>query len=148
MPTWPWWHQQTGPNAFRIRELLRGVWDLHAMYGADEPWLWRGQANAAYALEPAIHTRVRAHDTLNDDTVTRYTGGLLRAARLATLDDHEGTTLPDLALLALLQHHGAATPLLDVSLDPLVGLYMATVSPNPNDAEKDGAPFCNQAAKS
>jgi hypothetical protein len=140
---WPWWHQQTGPNPYRIRELLRAIWDLHAMYGADDPWLWRGQANAAYALEPAVHTRVRAHaDSFDDAQVVNFTSSLLLAARDANLDKHEGAALPDMALLALLQHHGAATPLLDISLDPLVGLYMATVSPNPSeDDDKDGALF-------
>jgi hypothetical protein len=111
------------------------------MYGVDAPWIWRGQANAAHNLEPAVHTRVRAHATLEDGTIERFTKGLLDAARKAGLDDHEGTKLPDMALLALLQHHGAATPLLDISLDPLVALYMATVSPVPEDDERDGALF-------
>lgn len=111
------------------------------MYGADDPWLWRGQANGTYALEPAVHTRIRRHEILDDAAVERYTFSLITAARHAELDRQEGTVLPDMALLALLQHHGAATPLLDVSLDPMVGLYMATVSPNLDDDEVDGALF-------
>jgi FRG domain len=138
---WPWWHQQTGPDPYRIRELLRAIWDLHAMYGADDPWLWRGQADAGHPLEPAIHTRIQAHAPFDDSQVENFTDGLLLAARKASLGDHEGTNLPDMALLALLQHHGAATPLLDISLDPLVGLYMATVSPNSEDDDRDGALF-------
>lgn len=141
MPTWPWWSPGAGPDGYRIRELLRAIWDLHAMYGADSPWLWRGQANGTFGLEPAIHTRVRAHGALDDAHVEYFTQGLIGAARTATLDIHEGTRLPDMALLALLQHHGAATPLLDVSLDPVVGLYMAIVSPNPKDDERPGALF-------
>jgi hypothetical protein len=141
MARWPWWHQATGPDAYRIRELLRAIWDLHAIYGADDPWLWRGQANGAWTLEPSMHTRVRLHATLDDDTVVDFTTSLLAAARRASLAHHEGTRLPDMALLSLLQHHGAATPLLDVSLDPLVGLYMATVSPNVDDDAKDGVLF-------
>lgn len=54
---------------------------------------------------------------------------------------HEAAALPDFALLAQLQHHGAATPLLDVSLDPLVALYMAVVSPNAQDDDGDGVVF-------
>ncbi len=111
------------------------------MYGPDKPWLWRGQANSSFGLEPSMHTRVRRHATLDDDNVISFTEGLLTAARSAGLDHHEGTTLPDLALLALLQHHGAATPLLDVSLDPLVGLYMAVVSPKLADDCHDGVLF-------
>jgi hypothetical protein len=111
------------------------------MYGDDVPWLWRGQANASYGLEPALHTRVRSHAALDDAGVERYANELIAAARLASLDEHEGTRLPDMALLALLQHHGAATPLLDISLDPLVGLYMATVSPDRQDDATDGVLF-------
>lgn len=141
MARWAWWHQGTGPDDYRIRELLRAVWDLHAMYGVDEPWLWRGQANAAFNLEPGLHTRVRTNSTLDDAQVVHFTRGLLDAARSAELDRHEGTRLPDLALLALLQHHRAATPLMDVTLDPIVGLYMSVVSPDPNDDDKDGVLF-------
>lgn len=66
---------------------------------------------------------------------------LLSAARFVRLDRHEGACLPDLALLAMLQHHGAATPLLDVSLDPIVALYMAVVSTDQADDESDGTLF-------
>ncbi len=113
------------------------------MYGDDAPWLWRGQANAGHLIEPALHTRMkRAEHALDRGYgVSNYAGGLIQAARKANLDRHEGTVLPDLALLALLQHHGAATPLLDVSLDPMVALYMAVVSPNSSDEQEDGALF-------
>lgn len=111
------------------------------MFGTDRPWLWRGQANANHNLEPGMHTRVRRHGNLTDADVETFTAGLLRAARSAALDLHEGTRLPDLALLALLQHHGAATPLLDVTLDPIVGLYMAVVSPSAADDDADGVLF-------
>jgi hypothetical protein len=138
---WPWWHQGSGPNDYRVRELLRAIWDLHAMYGVDEPWLWRGQANASFSLEPGMHTRVRNNSELNDEQVIDFTKGLIKAARGAELDRHEETKLPDMALLALLQHHRAATPLMDVTLDPMVGLYMSVVSPNPDDDKKDGVLF-------
>lgn len=141
MPRWAWWHQRTGPDDYRIRELLRAVWDLHAIYGVDEPWLWRGQANASFNLEPGLHTRVRNNSTLDDEHVIAFTDDLLKAARAAELDRHEGTRLPEMTLLALLQHYRAATPLMDVTLDPIVGLYMAVVSPDPHDDEVDGVLF-------
>lgn len=143
MPTqapWPWWHQYTGPDDYRVRELLRAIWDLHAMYSSNEaPWVWRGQPNAAHDLTPGIHTRLGA--TLDESTVVDATQDLISTARTVGVDRHEGIRLPDMALLALLQHHGAATPLLDVSLDPLIAMYMATVSPNPEDDTKDGVVF-------
>jgi hypothetical protein len=102
--------------------------------------LWRGQPNYTHDLTPAVHTRVAAGG-VTDDRVIACTRQLIDAARVARLDIHEETRLPDLALLAMLQHHGAATPLLDVTLDPLVGLYMAVVSPNPADDQQDGVLF-------
>ena len=141
MTKWKWWHWGKGPVDFQIRELLRAVWDLHSMYGADEPWLWRGQANYRFSIMPAVHSRVRVRSRLDDDIVKSITKTLILSARRASLDMHEGTTLPELALLALLQHHGAATPLLDVSLDPVVGLYMSVVSPSTKDDDEDGALF-------
>src|SRR5688572_10064707 len=102
MPIWPWWHKPSGLDSHRIRELLRAVWDLHAMYGADEPWLWRGQANSSHGLEPAIHTRIRSSGGIVEDLAVQiYTDSLIKAARRASLDIHEGTKLPDMALLAL-----------------------------------------------
>ena len=109
------------------------------MYG-QTIWLWRGQPNFGHDLTPAVHTRIEAGG-LTDDRVVACTNDLIEAARTARLDIHEGTRLPDLALLAMLQHHGAATPLLDVSLDPLIGLYMAVVSATQTDDNEDGVLF-------
>ncbi len=133
---WPWWQQYTGSDEYRIRELLRAILDLNAYYGETTRWMWRGQANSKFVLNPAIHTRISLSGQSPDDALVKSAAErLLAVARQAGLDSHEGTKLPDMALLAMLQHYGAATPLLDVSLDPLVGLYMAVVS---KDGEQDG----------
>jgi hypothetical protein len=58
---------------------------------------------------------------------------LLEACRAARLDAHDDVLLPDLALLARLQHQGAATSLLDVTTDPAVALFMAATSPPGDD---------------
>lgn len=140
---WPWWDPKPGPQDYKIRELLRAVFDLHAYYGSKSIWLWRGQADARHNLSPAMHTRILEQGLpLEDASVVQSTEQLLSDARAAGLDKHEGVRLPDMALLALLQHHGAATPLLDVSLDPLVALYMATVSPRGADIRQTGVVFC------
>jgi len=48
----------------------------------------------------------------------------------------------DLNILAILQHFGAATPLLDFSYDPLVALYFACRPNDKKDVESDGKIFC------
>lgn len=139
---WPWWHQGTGPDDYRIRELLRAILDLNAYYGESTRWVWRGQASSKFPLNPAVHSRIdRAGSGPDDASVSNVTGQLLDVARTAGLDVHEGTRLPDMALLAMLQHYGAATPLMDVSLDPLVGLYMAAVSKDGAHDDQDGVLF-------
>lgn len=141
MTTWLAWKPASAPTPEQeLRATLRAIWDLHAFY-KDEQWLWRGQANSGYRLEPAIHTRVREAGSLADADVLSTTQKLISATRFASLDRHESTILHDLALLAMLQHHGAATPLLDVTLDPVVALYMAAFSKNGADDHNDGVVF-------
>lgn len=99
-----------------------------------------GDSRTTRTISRPAYTRVAAGGLANE-CVVECTTDLIGAARDARLDLHEDARLPDLALLAMLQHHGAATPLLDVSLDPLVALYMAVVSPNPADDDNDGVLF-------
>jgi hypothetical protein len=54
---------------------------------------------------------------------------LLDEARLRGFDRHEGVKLCDLELLALLQHNGAATHLLDVTRDVTTALWFASEDP-------------------
>jgi hypothetical protein len=106
------------------REIVSAALYLHSTF-KDEVWLWRGQANRSYGVEPGMHTRVRRSGRpAHDENVLKATRQLIGVARRARLDEKERFRLPDLALLAALQHHGAATPLLDVTTDPLIALWM------------------------
>jgi len=120
---------------------------LHSTF-RNEFWLWRGQADDRWPLHPSMHSRVlltpgHPHDNaqLSNDTVNWATSQLIALARQNQLDIVEDLRLPDLALLAHLQHHGAATPLLDVASDPLVGLWMTAHASGPDfrcHDDKDG----------
>jgi hypothetical protein len=93
--------QRTLELVATIREQL-GVKDAQRreMRGDDDPQLWW-------------------------DMLT-YHGYLLNEARLRGFDHHEGMKLCDLELLALLQHNGAATHLLDISRDVTTALRFAS----------------------
>lgn len=157
------WGYNTGRPPQQIRMLLRAILDLHGSFHANEKeeekkkeeeekkltaedyelagttWLWRGQANISHAITPGIHSRLAPG--FNDDSIVEATCELLKQAKTAGVNKHEGLELSGFALLAMLQHHGAATPLLDVSLDPLVALYMAVVGTSPTDDSEHGVLF-------
>lgn len=140
-----WWRPPGGPHAHQVRELLRAVMGLHSTW-AQEIWLWRGQSDAAHGFEPGMHTRVRITAGLEvvEQNVIWATSQLIESARANRLDVVEDLRLPDLALLAHLQHHGAGTPLLDVTVDPLVALWMvahASGSDPTAEDDREGALF-------
>ena len=111
---------------------------LHTTF-KNHVWLWRGQADSRYGVEPGVHSRVLASSSVpqDEETARDATTALLSAARQMSLDMQHENRLPDLALLAHLQHYGAATPLLDVTTDPLVALWMVAFASAANPAELD-----------
>lgn len=58
--------------------------------------------------------------------ITQYEKGLIRKARYRGFDLKDGQPMSDFDVLARLQHHGAATRLLDATRNALVGLYFAS----------------------
>jgi hypothetical protein len=141
---WETWSPTGGGPAHRVRALIRAVMALHSTKSG-EIWLWRGQSRIAFRLEPAMHSRVRItvpQVEFSEASVRAASRELIQAARADGLDAIEFLRLPDLALLAHLQHHGAATPLLDVTVDPFVALWMVAHANGDNisvDDEVDGA---------
>ncbi|WP_197464253.1 FRG domain-containing protein [Microbacterium sp. TNHR37B] len=121
--------------------MLSAVQHMHVTF-KEEVWLWRGEAEDRYRLEPGMHTRVLGDGTALHDaqaTTREHTTTLLDKARAAGLDrSPSDRSYPDLALLAHLQHYGAATPLLDVSVDPLIAFWMAVFA-DADDPVKAGS---------
>ncbi len=66
--------------------------------------------------------------------ITSEAKRLLRLARGHGHDIHDGQVMSELPLMARLQHAGASTPMLDVTLDPMVALFFACQS----EPEEDG----------
>ena len=119
------WTPESTNAEQNARDIISAAMWMHSTF-KDEVWLWRGQALKAYGVEPGMHTRVLNTQGVvhADATVHVATRQLLRTARSLRLDYEGSTRLPDLALLSHLQHYGAATPLLDVTADPLIALWM------------------------
>jgi hypothetical protein len=87
---------------------------------------WRGQSSVDWGLDPSLVRRYRQQEDLRGAVLTEpglrtVERALVERARAAGL----GSELGELELLARLQHHGAATRLLDCSRNAFVALWFA-----------------------
>lgn len=86
-------------------------------------YVWRGLKDASYGLHSALERRLASSGvTISQTNLQAHEADLLRRAREARLRPE----LSAAELLALLQHAGASTPLLDVTPDPFIALFFAT----------------------
>ena len=90
--------------------------------------LYRGLGDMTWRVEEsAAYRRVEKSqkDNVSDLAVQEYIERLLNEASSAGFRDAEGKKLSDLELLAKLQHHGAATCLIDFTANALISLWFA-----------------------
>ncbi len=108
---------------------------------------FRGQRCSSWLLEPGIIRRIKKTYTGINKI---FESGLLFSLSLnSTVDllksaksnQHFKQDECDLKILEVLQHYGAATPLLDFTKDPLVALYFACQPSEKNGVESDGKVF-------
>ncbi len=100
-------------------------------------WMWRGQSNIDWRIDSSAYRRLipssgyKSGD-LNNDLI-RYEKTLLEHATHRGYRFENGRVLSDFELLAKLQHHGAATRLVDFTRNVLIGLWFAS-SENANQS--------------
>lgn len=100
--------------------------------------MWRGQADQSWLLHSSGYRRVaKDRPDATEQNLAYYERQLLRRATHAGYRHVDGRTLSDFELLARLQHHGAATRLLDTTRNAMVGVYFACAT----QPEKDGLLF-------
>jgi hypothetical protein len=105
-----------------VSELLGDVANITVATG--HRYVWRGMKDARYLLHSALERRLRESGIdVAAKALRQRELALLRAAKEARLAEQR---LSDAELLAMLQHAGASTPLLDVTPDPFVALFFAT----------------------
>jgi FRG domain len=145
VPRWEdFWIDPVGPDT--LGSLLSEINEFHVWAGRQQSrgtWVWRGHSRGSWNITASGTTRA-----IGAQNRVLQTQGLIAAARAMNLDWQGNFRLSDMALLARLQHQGAATPLLDVTTDPHVALYMATGEGGQiEDNPEDGAIFAIRSPK-
>jgi hypothetical protein len=99
-------------------------------YDTETRFVWRGQGDYSWKLVPSLYRRLydqgNLQGPLHHELLLLHERTLLQAAADRSLGD---TRWGDLGMMAILQHHGASTRLLDVSLDPMIALWFAVEGP-------------------
>ena len=110
---------------------------FHRILGALQSgtWFFRGHGNAAWELlpragRPEYYLGQPDKNSLRD--LGRFRAWRDQAVAYCTLPDN------DLECLALAQHHGLATRLLDWTMNPLIALYFAIYE----EPDADGSLYC------
>lgn len=86
--------------------------------------MWRGQSNIEWRLDHSAYRRlIQENKKVTDDSLIHYERSLLKQATHRGYRLQNGRQLSDFELLARLQHHGAATRLLDFTRNCLVALW-------------------------
>ena len=113
------------PAPQRIEELLEVVQD----FSEDRlpVYMWRGQGDIAWSIDSAAYRKLnQTKKVVTENDLQRYEKDLLERASHQGFCYENGRRLSDFELLAKLQHHGAATRLVDCSRNLLVALWFAS----------------------
>lgn len=119
-----------------LADYIQRICDLNKTIGHNTPievdrFLFRGQSNCKYELIPSIGRNRRSS---GDVSLLNEERNLIELAKYKLPEVFHPDLLP-IEQLALMQHHGIPTRLLDVSESSLVALYFACSSNYQNDGE-------------
>lgn len=101
--------------------------EQHSTKDPNRLWVFRGQGDADWKLETGLGLRTFVDGRLNADVedVLAYEHESMKTFRREISKSAEYAQFGEVDLLALMQHYGTKTRLLDFSLSPLVALFMA-----------------------
>ncbi len=116
-------------NSFdAVRQIIHGVFDQWS--DAGRVFAWRGQVDAARPLHSSLYRRHfwtvgGANPAPDEASLYEKEGNILADVHRWGLHMGERGRLSILGQLAMLQHYGAPTRLIDVTFNPFIGLWFA-----------------------
>ena len=115
----------------RIDSLIR---TFEAEHGNTQILAFRGQSCDSWELDSSAERRLSGSQSVRvaDDEFIAYHEELILACKRNRFDRRDGIELDELEILAQLQHHGAATLLIDFTRNALVALWFATANKSVN----------------
>jgi hypothetical protein len=97
-----------------------------ALLAQGRTYAWRGQYDASYKLSSSLYRRLeKSGEPASEKALRAEEIKILEEARRWGLGRDLGPSATDLHLLAVLQHHGVPTRLLDVTSNPITALWFA-----------------------
>lgn len=123
---WKPWETEIGSFKEALA-LIHGVFDDWSSKG--HKFAWRGQVDASWPLHSSLYRRL--HWTLgksklpDEATLQKREKTILTEVHRWGLHIGDHGRLSALAQLAVLQHYGAPTRLIDITFNPLIGLWFA-----------------------
>lgn len=97
-------------------------------------YAWRGQNDASWDLSPSLYRRLtKEGSNVTEKTMRDAELEILAEARRWGLGRDLGPSATDMHMLAVLQHHGVPTRLIDVTSNPMTALWFAVEEHKPDE---------------
>ena len=121
-----------GYNVQRQDTLMRAIARIGSLQGTRR-YVWRGVPDATWRVQSSLWRHLEQHAKtpapFTEQAARAAEVDILRRARRWGLGLNGAGHLPDLQVLASLQHHGLPTRLLDVTANPYTALWFACDDP-------------------
>jgi len=113
------------PEPGNFKELLELVF-TPSNHASGLVRMWRGQSDINWKIDSSAYRRInQSKEKVSNDDLIFYEERLLMHAKHKGYHISNGRLISDLELLALLQHNGAATRLVDFSRSAFIALWFA-----------------------
>lgn len=125
----------------KVETLAEFLTEINQLSNSDEEeYVFRGQKDEKWELNASATRRIKIgkkeKEIVTDQELVKYSEDLVNKAKTTGHGyDEKLGELNDFELLAKLQHHGAATLLIDFTKSPMIALWFATQS---EKVEADG----------